>query len=124
MTWELSGDPDPYPLWHSTEIEGGQNYARWNNRQADEVMEAARRTNDQAQRIELYRQFQAVFTEEAPALLLYHPVYTFGVEDKVRSVTIGKLNRAADRFRTVSEWYIVTQRVSAGQAARLDKSRP
>ena len=124
VTWELSGDPDPYPLWHSTEIEGGQNYARWNNRQADELMEAGRRTNDQAQRIELYRQFQAVFTEEAPALLLYHPVYTFGVEDKVRSVTIGKLNRAADRFRTVSEWYIVTQRVSAGQAARLDKSRP
>jgi len=124
VTWELSGDPDPYPLWHSTEIEGGQNYARWSNRQADELMEGARRTNDQAQRIELYRQFQAVFTEDVPALLLYHPVYTFGVEDKVRSVTIGKLNRAADRFRTVSEWYIVTQRVSAGQAARLDKSRP
>lgn len=124
VTWELSGDPDPYPLWHSTEIDGGQNYARWNNRQADEAMEAARRTNDQAQRIELYRQFQAVFTDEVPALLLYHPVYTFGVEDKVRSVTIGKLNRAADRFRSVSEWYIVTQRVSAGEAARLDKSRP
>ncbi|MBK6431680.1 hypothetical protein, partial [Candidatus Amarolinea dominans] len=65
-----------------------------------------------------------VFTDEAPALLLYHPVYTFGVESKVRGVTIGKLNRAADRFRTVSEWYIVTQRVSAGQAIRLDKSSP
>ncbi len=124
VTWELSGDPDPYPLWHSTEIETGQNYARWNNRQADEAIEAARRTNDQTQRIELYRQFQAIFSEEAPALLLYHPVYTFGVESKVRDVTIGKLNRAADRFRTVSEWYVVTQRVSAGQAIRLDKSRP
>lgn len=124
VTWELSGDPDPYPLWHSTEIETGQNYARWNNRAADEAIEAARRTNDQTQRIELYRQFQAIFTEEAPALLLYHPVYTFGVESKVRGVTIGKLNRAADRFRTVSEWYVVTQRVSAGQAIRLDKSRP
>ncbi len=124
VTWELSGDPDPYPLWHSTESEGGQNYARWNNRAADEAMEAARRTNDQARRIELYRQFQAVFAEEAPSLLLYHPVYTFGVDDKVRNVSIGKLNRAADRFRTVSEWYIVTQRVSAGQATRLDKSRP
>lgn len=124
VTWELSGDPDPYPLWHSTEIESGQNYARWNNRDADEAIEAARRTNDQTQRIELYRQFQVVFTDEAPALLLYHPVYTFGVESKVRGVTIGKLNRAADRFRTVSEWYIVTQRVSAGQAIRLDKSSP
>lgn len=124
VTWELSGDPDPYPLWHSTEIESGQNYARWNNREADEAIEAARRTNDQTQRIELYRQFQVVFTDEAPALLLYHPVYTFGVESKVRGVTIGKLNRAADRFRTVSEWYIVTQRVSAGQAIRLDKSSP
>src|SRR5690606_37204408 len=30
--WELSGDPDPYPLWHSTQAEGGgQNYSGWAN---------------------------------------------------------------------------------------------
>ena len=30
--WELAGDPDPYPLWHSTQIKDGQNYGGWNDR--------------------------------------------------------------------------------------------
>ena len=30
--WEQTGDPDPYPLWHSTQAEGGgQNYSGWDN---------------------------------------------------------------------------------------------
>ena len=33
--WELSGDPDPYPLWHSTQaVGGGQNYSGWANEEA------------------------------------------------------------------------------------------
>lgn len=124
VSWELSGDPDPYPLWHSTEIEGGQNYGLWNNRQADETMEAARRTSDVNQRIDLLKDFQALFAEEVPALLLYHPVYSFGVHDKVRGVTISKLNGSGDRFRAASDWYIATERISTGAARRLDNSTP
>jgi peptide/nickel transport system substrate-binding protein len=112
--WELSGDPDPYPLWHSTQITEGQNYAGWNDRAADEAIERARTTNDQARRRDEYIQWQRLFAEEAPALLLYHPVYTFGVRDKVHDVSVGPMNSPADRFNSIADWYIATRRVTVG----------
>jgi peptide/nickel transport system substrate-binding protein len=112
--WDLVGDPDPYPLWHSTQIQEGQNYGGWDERVADEAIERARATNDRAQRRNEYIQWQHIFAEEVPALLLYHPVYSFGVRDKVRNVSIGPLNSPAERFRTIADWYIVTRRVTVG----------
>lgn len=117
ISWEAEGDPDPYPLWHSTQAQsGGQNYGGWNNEEADRVMEQARAAVDEAERKELYARFQELFTEEAPALLLYYPVYTYGVSDKVYNVQIGALNHPSERFRSFASWYMVTKRVPADQA--------
>jgi peptide/nickel transport system substrate-binding protein len=116
--WELSGDPDPYPLWHSTQIEGGQNYAGWESRAADEAIERARAITDQEARRNYYLDFQNIFAEEAPALLLYYPVYTYGVRDKVNDVQIGPLNTPADRYRSIANWYIVTKRITVSSGAR------
>jgi len=112
--WELSGDPDPYPLWHSTQIKNGQNYAGWDNRSADVAIEQARSLTDREQRRGYYVEFQRTFAEEVPALLLYYPVYTYGVRSKVHDVQMGPLNSPADRFRNIANWYIVTKRVTVG----------
>ncbi len=115
--WELTGDPDPYPLWHSTQAAGGgQNYSGWSNDEADRVMEEARAIHDEAQRRALYWRFQEIWAEDVPALLLYYPVYTYGVRDRVKNVQIGVLNQPADRFGSFAEWYILTRRVPANQA--------
>ena len=117
LSWELSGDPDPYPLWHSTQIsDGGQNYGGWVHRRADELMEAARALSDADERKALYREFQEIFAEELPGLLLYYPVYTYGVSDRVHGVEIGPLNEPGDRFRTIAQWYMVTRRVTLPEA--------
>lgn len=122
--WELSGDPDPYPLWHSTQATTGQNYAGWEDRQADEAIEIARALTDRTLRRGLYLQFQRTFAEEVPALLLYYPVYTYGVRDKIHDVQIGPLNSPGDRFRSLATWYIVTKRVTVGSTnPRLDNAR-
>ncbi len=122
--WELAGDPDPYPLWHSTQIKDGQNYSGWNERTADEAIEKARAVNDRTARKQLYVEFQRIFASEVPALLLYYPVYTFGVRDKVHSVQIGPLNVPSDRFRNVADWYIVTKRITVGsQNGKLDSPK-
>ena len=112
--WELAGDPDPYPLWQSTQIQDGQNYAGWDNAAADAAIEQARAITDRAVRREHYVQFQRLFADEAPALLLYHPVYTYGVRDKVHAVQLAPLNSPADRFRNIADWYIVTKRITMG----------
>lgn len=121
--WELAGDPDPYPLWHSTQIKDGQNYGGWNDRAADEAIEQARAISDRTARRNYYIQFQRIFANEAPALLLYYPIYTYGVRNKVHGVQIGPLNEPHDRFRNVADWYIVTRRITMGsQNVKLDRS--
>lgn len=108
----VEGDPDPYVLWHSSQIEaGGQNYSGFVNRDADELLEAARREWNTGNRQELYHRFQSIFAEELPALPLYYPVYTFAADRSVRGVHIGPMVQPADRFRYLSEWYVNVNRV-------------
>jgi peptide/nickel transport system substrate-binding protein len=109
---ELTPDPDPYPMWHSTQItEDGQNYAGYASADADQLIEEARRITDPTRRMELYSKFQKLFSDEAPALLLNYPVYSYAVDRLVHGVQLGAMVNASDRFRTVDQWYIATRRV-------------
>ena len=112
-----SPDPDPYPFWHQAEATGGQNYSQWDNRTASEYLEQARVLVDQNVRARLYRNFQSVFAKELPALLLYYPVYTYGVDVRVQGVQIPPLFEPSDRFNNVSDWYLVTRRALDQTAA-------
>jgi peptide/nickel transport system substrate-binding protein len=116
----LAGDPDPYPLWHQTQIEGGQNYAGWNNTDASMLLETARTQLDEGLRSDYYFEFQRIFAEEMPSLILFHPVYTYGVSQEVYDVRLEPLTNPADRFRTVADWYLLTRRVIYNQAQFQD----
>jgi len=105
-----SYDPDPYPFWHQAEITGGQNYAQWDNRTASEYLEQARVVADPNIRARLYRNFQVIFARELPALPLYYPIYTFGVDQRVQGVQAVPLFEAADRFNGIASWYLVIRR--------------
>jgi peptide/nickel transport system substrate-binding protein len=105
-----SPDPDPYPFWHQAEATGGQNYAKWDDRQASEYLEQARITVDVVERTRLYRNFQVHFTNEMPALPLYYPVYTYAVDNQVQGVTMGPLFDASDRFATITSWFLLAKR--------------
>jgi peptide/nickel transport system substrate-binding protein len=107
----LPGDPDPYSFWHETQASGGQNYSGYKDRDMSELLEQARRTNDWNMRVKFYQRFQAMFADDVPAILLYQPVFTFAVDERVRGVQIGPLEYPSDRFRNVADWYVVTRRV-------------
>ena len=49
--------------------------------------------------------------DDVPAILLYQPVFTFAVDERVRGVQVGPLEYPSDRFRNIADWYIVTRRV-------------
>jgi peptide/nickel transport system substrate-binding protein len=103
-------DPDPYPFWHQSEATGGQNYSQWDNRAASEYIEQARVNPDFEARTRLYRNFQVIFSKELPALPLYYPVYSYGVDRQVLGVQMPPLFDTSDRFLTISDWYLVTRR--------------
>jgi peptide/nickel transport system substrate-binding protein len=111
VQWQVPTDPDPYPVWHSTQAETGQNYSGWVDRDADEAIEVARVISDQGRRAELYAQFQQVFAERVPAILLYQPIYTYGVDAQVRGIQIAPMANASGRFRTVTHWAVRQEKV-------------
>lgn len=105
-----SRDPDPYPFWHQSEATGGQNYSQWDNRPASEYIEQARIDPNYDTRTRLYRNFQVMFSKDLPALTLYYPVYSYGVDRQVLGVQMPPLFDTSDRFLTISDWYLVTRR--------------
>ncbi len=116
----LSNDPDQYENWHQSQISSatsvGQNYSGLNDRDLSEVLESARRTNDPARRAELYRRFQELFADRVPALVLFYPVYTFGIDTRVRGVQLAPLLTSSDRFRNLAQWYLKTKRITSNLA--------
>jgi len=109
-------DPDPYPFWHQAEATGGQNYSGWDNRAASEYLEQARVTADYTLRARLYRNFQVIFAKELPALPLYVPVYSYGVDSQVQGVQVGALYEPSDRLATFTKWYLLTRRALEQEA--------
>jgi len=107
----LTGDPDPYPFWHQTQITDGQNYAGWDNTEASMLLETARTLTDKGHRNDYYFEFQRIFAEEVPSLILFHPLYTYGVSQSIFDVQLAPMVNPADRFTTIADWYMLTRQV-------------
>lgn len=66
-------DPDQYIHWHSTQSQ--TNKSLLDNDKIDKLLEDGRRTLPTPDRKRIYAEFQRTFSEELPALFLYHPQY-------------------------------------------------
>jgi peptide/nickel transport system substrate-binding protein len=109
--WDQGPDPDPYAAWHSSQVrEQGFNLAGFSNERLDEVLSEARQTSDQQQRKALYTEFQQIFAEEVPSILLFYPLYHYYVRDDVKGISMGVLFEPSSRFDSVQQWYIKTKR--------------
>jgi len=105
--WDPGPDPDPYPAWHSSQAsDSGRNLAAYVNAKADKLLEDARRTRDTEERQRLYYNFQDIFHDDVPSLLLYHPVYTYFVSEEIRKIELGILFTSSSRFSGVHEWLV------------------
>ena len=103
--WDPGPDPDPYPAWHSSQAaDNGRNIAAYRSEDADRLMEQARRTSDLDERQSLYYTFQQIFHDDVPSIILYYPVFTYIVSDKVEGIEMGTLFNTGSRFRNVHEW--------------------
>jgi len=103
-------DPDPYPIWHDSQTETGQNYSGFSDRNISIWLEQARTTPDRGRRSELYTSFQYRFQDQLPAILMYYPIYNYGIDAQVQGVAVGPLYDPSDRFNNVFDWYLVARR--------------
>jgi len=71
LAWSFGFDQDPYQVWHSTQAEKGSNFVGFQNGEADNIMEEARRSFDKERRTELYHRLHRLIYDEQPYAFLY-----------------------------------------------------
>jgi len=102
---EISPDPDQYVLWHTTQTQK-TNITGISKSRLDKIIEDARQIDDQKERAEKYRLFTTLLADEAPAIFLYYPQYTWVVSKKVVGVNLADFATPADRFNSFENWKI------------------
>lgn len=93
--WGTSLDPDPYSLFHSAECTNEDqvdkyNYICFQNDRADELIEQGLVTSDQAERTEIYQEFEQIMYDEQPYLFAWSDVAREALDVNMQS-TAGEL---------------------------------
>jgi peptide/nickel transport system substrate-binding protein len=83
----LQPDPDwSYAMLHSSQIDGGQNYAAFRDAEVDQWLDEARRTLDAEQRLRLYRQIDRRLAQQQPYSFLFYPLVRAGVARRMGGI--------------------------------------
>ncbi|HSB79402.1 MAG TPA: peptide-binding protein [Candidatus Methylomirabilis sp.] len=87
LGWGLGLDPDQYDIWHSSQTGPDQlNHVSYKNPEVDALLEAGRRTFDEAKRKAIYGTFQDIMAEEQPVVFLYVPDALPVVSSRVQGI--------------------------------------
>ncbi len=117
VTVDPGPDPDPYPLWHSSQVFGnGRNLSGFSNADVDRLLENGRQSSSVADRAEAYRLFQEIFAREQPAVLLHTLTYQYVTRAQLQGASPGLLLSLSSRFDDVAGWFVE----SGGQSAVAD----
>lgn len=101
----IGPDSDPYPFWHSSQIDAGFNLAAFSDRRADELLEKARLAPTRTERDAYLAEFQGIVTKSEPAIFLFQPVYLYPQSNKIKGFAVSMMTSPADRFANVTDWY-------------------
>jgi peptide/nickel transport system substrate-binding protein len=105
-------DPDPFVFWHSSQsLNPGFNLSQYNNAAVDRLISDARTTFDINKRAQKYTEFQNIFAQDLPALILDQSVFVYEMRAGVKGSTIKYLAAPEDRFYDLPNWYMQTKRV-------------
>lgn len=73
LGWALATDPDPRALWHSEEIEQGQNNIAYSDPAVDELIDKNVLIADEEERTEALHEIFSEIAEAQPYTFLYYP---------------------------------------------------
>ena len=104
----VGADFDLYRYWHPAQYGIGRNYGAAANHEVAELIERIRGEIYPNRRGALYQQLQEEFAEQAIAIPLYYPLYTFVAGEQFDGIQIGYLASPADRFRGIGDWRLAT----------------
>ncbi len=110
---ELIGrDNDVYAFWHSSQRNSpGLNVAMYTNGRADKLLENIRTTSDEKVRRQNYTDLSAIIGADIPAIFLYSPDFIYVIPQSLKGVNVEGLAVPSDRFDSVKNWYMNTEKV-------------
>jgi len=104
-SWEQGPDPDPYFGWHSSQMgSAGLNLANFEDPVTDELISKGRTSTDIDVRKDSYRQFQEIWQDLAPGVVIAYPHAIYARADGLKNLTEGVLFSGAQRFTDVQKW--------------------
>ncbi len=110
----IGRDTDLYPFWHSSQRNSpGLNIALYTNLKADKILDNFRKTTDPKEQEKLLGDFNKEIENDVPAVFTYSPDFIYIIPNKVKNVNLGIITLPADRFSSISKWYIETNNVWA-----------
>ena len=103
LGWGLGTDPDQYEIWHSSKTGSEElNHISYKNPKVDDLLEAGRRTFDQAKRKAIYGELQEIMAEDQPVVFLFVPDALSVVSSRVRGIEPA----AAGISYNFTKWYV------------------
>ena len=91
LSWDLDPDPDPFPLFHSSQFPPrGQNFVYYSNPRADALIDQGRREIDMSKRQTIYRQLHAILADDQPYTWVMQPSVKWVVNRRVNGVKESK----------------------------------
>ena len=103
---------DLYPFWHSSQRnDPGLNIASYANIDADSALTTLREETNPEERTEALGHFLTEVATDAPAAFLFAPELVYVAPKSLQNASLNGVTSSADRFATVSEWYMNTDTV-------------
>ncbi|TSC90776.1 MAG: putative ABC transporter substrate binding protein, partial [Candidatus Berkelbacteria bacterium Licking1014_96] len=107
----LGYPPDPYPYFHSSQIEDGLNISVYKNLTVDSLLEDERLSIDLNVRTEKLESFSRIIAEDLPVIPLVSAPYLYGANVSVKGIPKVRIaQNSSDRFLEIGSWYIKSER--------------
>ncbi len=108
----LNKSLDLFAFWHSSQKgEMGLNLANYENKKVDEILEKVRKTLDWEERKKMLEEFQEIWMEDLPAVLLFNPDYLYFVSEKIKGTEEEIIFNSAGKFSKIENWHLKTKRI-------------
>ncbi|HYI09642.1 MAG TPA: ABC transporter substrate-binding protein [Thermoanaerobaculia bacterium] len=111
LSWDLDPDPDPYILFHSSQIPPrGQNVVYYTNPEADRLIDAARRELDAGKRKDLYWRLHEVLSEDQPYAWIVQVSAKWAMSKRVHGVVPSRGFGLFNWYPAENDWWIAPER--------------
>lgn len=108
----VSERSDLFPFWHSSERnDPGLNIALYANITTDKLLEEIRTSTDPEEQIAKRDLVISEIKNDIPAIFLFSPDMLYLKPKKVNNVSLKKVSSLNERFSSIQDWFIETDKV-------------